>query len=126
MKRGLAALLLALVLGACVTAPIYNPTHVPLSGHEQLTVELVRERIVRAARMQTWTPEDLGPGVMIVTRREGLHTGIATIHYDLDKFSITLRSSVNFKQKDGMIHKRYNDWIAALETTIRREVAAPQ
>ena len=115
--------LLALLAGACRTAPIYNVTSASLSSSEA-TLEEVGKQIERAARFQNWETESPQPGILIVTRRRGKHVGVATIRYDTGSFSIALRNSHNLKQANGQIHKLYNQWVRALEQTIRREVAA--
>ena len=50
----------------------------------------------------------------------------ATIVYDARAFSIQLRNSVGLRQSGDKIHKLYNKWVEALETTILQEAAAPQ
>jgi hypothetical protein len=93
------ALFLVLFLAACKTAP---------------------------ARLQNWETEQTSPGVMIVTKRRGRHVAAATVRYDTDSFSISLRNSIALKQApDGTIHKLYNVWAKGLENAIRQEVSAP-
>lgn len=116
------ALALAVLLGACTTAPIYNVTNEPFASPRSL--ELVGERIERAARLQGWRPERLADDEIIVSRSKGQHTAAATVTFDTRSFSIALRSSSDFKESDGRIHKLYNQWVASLRATIVREVAA--
>ena len=121
-------LLLSLVfIAGCVwlsgnRVPIYNVVDAPLKHGD--TLADVGEDIRRAARMQSWEIEEVGPDVIYATKRRGQHVATAAITYDVDSFSIQLRSSDYFKQtEDGRIHKLYNEWVHSLESTIRRELA---
>lgn len=116
-----AALLMGIALG-CSTAPIYNVSNEPLGRVQSLDVAGVR--IERAARLQGWTTERVAEDEIIITRSKGRHTAAATIIYDLSSFDIQLRNSSDFKQRNGHIHKLYNDWIVSLRDTILAEIAA--
>lgn len=115
--------LLALLLGACRTAPIYNVQRAPI-GMSGASLEDVGVWIDRAARLQEWRTEAVAPGTLLVTKSRGRHVATATIRYDATSYSITLRNSIDLKQRHGEIHKAYNEWIRSLDRTIRREVAA--
>jgi hypothetical protein len=116
---------MSLTVLACRTAAIYNAIDVPIASGNPLTLELVRERIGRAARFQGWDIEDIQPGVVVATKRVGNHAGTSTISFDTSSFDITLRNSTNLQQGPGSIHKLYNRWVKALELSIRQEVASP-
>jgi hypothetical protein len=98
----------------------------PLGAEPGISLAEVGLRIERAARLQSWHAERRQPGLLIVTKRRGRHVGSANIRYDMERFDISLRSSSYLRETpDGKIHKLYNEWVQALERTIRREVAAP-
>jgi hypothetical protein len=119
------ALFLVLFLAACKTAPIYDVPNRTFGG-SLASLEEASVRIDRAARLQNWETEQTSPGVMIVTKRRGRHVAAATVRYDTDSFSISLRNSIALKQApDGTIHKLYNVWAKGLENAIRQEVSAP-
>ena len=91
-----------------------------------LSLEDVSAIIDRAARLEGWLVENLEPGTKFVSKRRGRALATATIVYDTRAFSIQLRSSVGLRQSGEKIHKVYNEWVEALETTILQESAAPQ
>jgi len=117
---------LVAALSGCVwlsgnRAAVYDVAEAPLHGAG--TVEQVGEKIRRAAQMQGWQVQEIQPRVLYVTKRRGKHSATASISYDVHAFDIQLRSSENLKQTDSRIHKLYNEWIRALESTIQNEVA---
>ncbi|MGH7287399.1 MAG: hypothetical protein ACREI8_05205, partial [Myxococcota bacterium] len=117
---------LALLIGACRTAAVYNPTDIALVSPQPLSIEGVSAVIDRAARLQGWQVENLQPGSKLASKSRGRAIATATIVYDTRAFSIQLRSSVGLRQSGDKIHKLYNKWVEALETTILQESAAPQ
>lgn len=103
--------------------PVYNVIDAPI-GRER-TVEQVGAAVRRAAQIDNWEVEEVGPQVLYVTMRSGIHSATAEVSYGADSFSIQLRGSVNLKEGDGRIHKLYNQWIRNLESTIRHEISNP-
>jgi hypothetical protein len=118
----LPAALLVLATVGCSTAPIHNvpPTRL---GHAP-SLEKRAEQIDRAARFEGWTVETLEPGLKIVNKRKGSHVASSTVRFDRERYSITLRDSINLDQSGDRIHKVYNLWVEGLEDAIRNEAAA--
>jgi hypothetical protein len=104
---------------SCRTEAVYNVEHAPLprSG----TMDQVKLDIERAAAVQGWRLEELDLGTFIATKRQSQHAASATVRYDEQTFSITLRHARNLKESGGKIHKTYNAWVRAFERSIRRE-----
>lgn len=121
-------LLLAAAFLGCVwlsgnRVPVYNVIDAPIG--RGITVEQVGDAVRRAAQIDNWKVEEVGPQVFYVTKRRGEHSATAEISYRADSFSIELRGSENLKQSDGRIHKLYNEWVRSLESTIRHEINTP-
>lgn len=119
----IAALLLlaALGLGGCKTARIYD---IPNAFAPAADLELREEQIHRAARLQGWEAETIHPGEIVVTKRRGRHFAATTVRYSRESYSVTLRNSIDLKQRGGKIHKLYNKWVRDLKRSIDTEAVA--
>jgi hypothetical protein len=120
--RPLATVLLLFLATSCRTEAIYNVERAPLP--QSGTLEQVKLDIERAAAIQDWRLEEVGPQTFIATKRFGQHTASTTVRYDEHSFSIALRQTRDLRESDGRVHKVYNRWVWALEQSIRRESAA--
>ena len=122
----LAALLAALTLAACTSAPIMNVNSaaVTSASGKSLNAEQVRSAIIRAGAALGWQMKDDGPGKMTGTLQLRDHTAVVDIPYTAANYSIVYRSSVNLQEKGGQIHKNYNGWIQNLTRGINAQLSA--
>lgn len=120
------ALLLAVTLAGCSTAPIHNVIEAPAvsATGRNLTREQVRSAIVRAGSALGWQLRDDGPNTLVGTLTLRTHTAVVEIPYSPSTYSIKYRSSVNLNEAGGSIHKNYNGWIQNLTRGITAQLAA--
>jgi hypothetical protein len=119
-----AAVFLVFGLGACRTAPIYNPSAVSYAPSTSATMETVAQAIQRAGSGLGWTVEAVQPGEMKGRLELRRHVAVVSIKYDMKRFSISYVSSENLAHSGNTIHRNYNNWIRNLENAIREEVSA--
>jgi len=110
------------IVAGCSTAPIHNVETTRLSDSQPLEVR--EKQIDRAARLQNWEVETIGPGVMVATKRRGAHMAASTIRFSPQSYSITLRNSVELEQSKTRIHDLHHTWVQGLDSSIRQETAA--
>ena len=108
-------LLLALVAGACRTAPLYQP-HVTFSARDVGSVE---QAILHALANRRWLAKQEGAGVIIGTLNLRTHQAVVRIEFTADSYSIRYVDSKEllYERKangDQVIHQHYNGWIAYL------------
>jgi hypothetical protein len=120
----LATALLLVALAGCRTAPIYNPSGVPLTPPPNATQQQIGNAIKHAGSRLGWTMTDQGPGEILAVLQERNRRAEVLISYDKSSFSINYRDSANLKVDGDTIHKRYNAWVEKLEATIQKQVRA--
>ena len=123
----LAALLAAATVAACATvAPIQNVSNAPVTSAsgKTLSADQVRGAIVRAGAALGWQMKEAGPGKLAATLQLRTHSAEIEIPYSPSSYSITYKSSVDLKEKDGQIHKNYNGWIQNLTRGINAQLSA--
>jgi hypothetical protein len=113
------ALLLVAVWG-CRTAPIVSVVDRPFFHDADPSIEDSLEAVHEGAARQNWDLEDIGPGVALATLRFWDHVAVVRISYDESAFSISLVSSERLLQKNGKIHKNFNQWIENLAAAISK------
>ncbi len=122
-------ILLVCVLGISVAAcrqpqPINNVNNhaIPGMAQQKLTEEKIGELIVRAAVATDWSIEPIGVGRYRITTRWREFSAVSEIAYTRQSYSIQLDHSRNLKEKNGMIHPRYNQKIQTLTVEIDRQL----
>ena len=121
----LAAIVMALTLSACTTAPIMQVKDSPVataSGNAPAK-EQVRSAIVRAGAGLGWQMRDEGTDMLVGTIMLRTHVAVVEIPYSPKAYSIRLRSSMNLDEKDGTIHKNYNGWVQNLTRAINAQLS---
>lgn len=123
-KKIVGVLLFAAVLGivGCRKAPIQTP-HSDIYVKEDKKAE-IPTAIKKGGVSQGWTIRSVAPGVMegdLLVR--GKHSVTVTIKYTDTDYTIEYKDSSNMKSRDGMIHNRYNTWVANLNRAIQKELA---
>ncbi|MBI3503622.1 MAG: hypothetical protein HY059_02175 [Proteobacteria bacterium] len=124
-KRTALICALGLIVASCrQSQPINNVSNhvVPGFAQQRLSEEKVGELIARAAVTTNWSVESAGTGRYRVTTRWREFSAIAEVAYTRQSYSIQLDSSQNLKEKNGMIHPRYNEKVRALTFEIDRQL----
>jgi hypothetical protein len=124
MKKLLAIVLLAGLVAACVTKPVYQVSNRPMPyGAENLTIDQVQRAIVAGVQNRGWLVEPLALGRIRATQQQEKLSAVVEIVFDKQRFSIVPVSSSGFREGDGTaIHPRYNLWIRNLERDINSAV----
>jgi hypothetical protein len=123
-SRFAAAILIAVSLAACRTAPIYEVTEAEFVGERATSLEQRAVIIERAADELGWIARRMGPGEIAAKKVVRGHVAIVSIHYDLDQFSIQYKRSNGLKYKEGEIHRTYNIWVQTLSSQIQDTAAS--
>lgn len=123
-SRFAAAILIAVSLAACRTAPIYEVTEAEFVGERATSLEQRAVIIERAADELGWIARRMGSGEIAAKKVVSGHVAIVSIHYDLDQFSIQYKRSNRLSYKDGKIHRTYNTWVQTLNSQIQDMAAS--
>lgn len=133
MKAALRSLTFLIVSLVMVTAAEAREA-VPIINYENqlvakpLTIEQVKQAIVSAAAMNSWTitkgPTENSVTATLVVRNK--HTVIVNITYTKESFSVVYAGSINMKYQPnagtGVIHPFYNKWTRDLVDTIQANI----
>lgn len=126
-RRLLAALAMAtllIALAGCRTAPIHNVENAPVTPTgDQITMEQVKDAIIRAGSGLGWRMRPVEPGHMVGTLHLRTHMAKVDIRYDTDSYDITYKDSSNLEKKGDKIHSNYNGWIQNLDNAIQNNIA---
>ena len=127
MKRlvGLAMLFALFAVAACRTAPIENVESMPLNAPANVTLDEVKDGIIRAGELMNWQMTEVDPGhIEAEVNVRGKHRAMVDIFFDTRVFSIKYRDSVNLNHdvSRALIHPNYNNWVSNLAVDIQDEV----
>lgn len=119
----IASVFLATAAQAREAVPIINYENQLVA--KPLTIEQVKQAIVTAAAMNSWTitkgPTENSITATLVVRNK--HTVIVNITYTKESFSVVYAGSINMKYQPnagtGVIHPFYNKWTRDLVDTIQ-------
>jgi hypothetical protein len=119
---------IALVMGAlaaCAPVPIHNITNraMPPTA-ERLTQQEIDTIIVTEAAQRGWRIDPIAPGHMKGTLDIRSHRAVVDILADKANLNIRYLESTNLDEKNGVIDRKYNQWVANLEKDITTAVAA--
>ena len=92
---------------------------------EALTLGQIKNNIVQAALDKGWLVDDAGPGELRATLKWKNHVAITAIRFSKTTYSIKLASSRNLKEENGVIHRKYNLEVQALEAEIDKRLYRP-
>ncbi len=103
--------------------PIYNveDSRIPQAA-KPMTLAQVKDAIIQAALDKGWHADEAGPGEVRVTLKWKDHSAVSSVFYTQKTYSIKLDSSVNLKEENGNIHKKYNEEVRALQSEIDRRL----
>jgi hypothetical protein len=115
-----------IVVASCTRVePIYNVEDdtVPADVQHKLSSEQVGKIIANAALEKGWTVRHGKPGHMQCTLKWRDHSATVDIAYSKNSYNIELDSSENLLQENGMIHKRYNEYVQQLQNKIDEKLS---
>jgi len=109
-----------------ITASVFN-SHVEyhqinIPKGKEVTLAQVKDAIIQAALDKGWHADEAGPGEVRVTLKWKDHSAVSSVFYTQKTYSIKLDSSVNLKEENGNIHKKYNEEVRALQSEIDRRL----
>jgi hypothetical protein len=119
------ALLVAITVAGCATAPIMNVTNATVvsANGKTLTADQVKAAIVRAGVGLGWQVNEAGPGLLVASIALRKHTAEIEIPYSATSYSIRYKNSTNLNQQGDQIHKNYNGWITNLHRGITTQLS---
>jgi hypothetical protein len=117
MKRVLYICVIALLVAACRTAPVYNVESASFA--EDLTLEQARTAIIRGGDKYGWQMKDEGPGEITGTLSLRSHVAVVSISFDAQNFSINYQDSSKLQYDGTKIHTNYNSWVSNLARAIQ-------
>ncbi|MBS0537571.1 MAG: hypothetical protein JSR47_02365 [Proteobacteria bacterium] len=129
MKKFIAVLLVSIAATGCSTKnvnvePIYTVQSHPVAvASRGMSAAEVSEAIAQAAKATGWSVERISATEVKATLKWEDHAAIVSIANDDQAFSIRNNGSVNLRDHDGLIHRRYNTHVRALETAIEKQLA---
>ena len=96
-----------LLAAGCVTKPIMNVENRPIPMTAQpLTLAQIEALIMTAGQQRGWQFSRVSAGHLTATQAVPRHSAVVDIRFDQKAYTITHKTSVNLKEKDGMIHTR--------------------
>ncbi|MCU1718390.1 hypothetical protein [Pseudomonas sp. 5P_3.1_Bac2] len=119
--RNLMLLAAALLLSACTSKPIYNPSD-KLSSNLDITDLEMQRAIITALAQRNWTVQAVQPGKIQAEITVRKHHAEIDIPYSPTSLQILYRASSNLNYKNGAIHRNYNRWVKNLRVNILREL----
>ena len=112
----------AVLAVGCTTKPVENIDQ-SLPPDSNRTSVQVQAAIHDALEEQKWTVQQDSGNVIYaaITVRERHHAEVS-IPYSSQQYSIKLRSSRGLDEKDGQIHRNYNNWVILLNEKIQQNL----
>ena len=89
-----------------------------------LSMDQVQQAIVSSSLERGWIASVEEPGLIEARLSVRSHLAIVSIAFDQSSYSITYKDSHNLDYKPGRIHRNYNRWVAGLDITLQRGLAA--
>jgi hypothetical protein len=124
MRRTVVGTTFVLMLAGsgCRTARVHNVQRATITVPSTVTMTELRDVISSASRREGWRVREVQPGRAHAEKTLRAHRALVAIDYDPHGFSITLLEADNLRYDGHDIHKAYNQWIAALEKSIKDEL----
>ena len=117
-------MLILSVLG-CTSQPVYNVNNefVPtLRNGSTPSFDQVEKAILSAAYNKGWSPRIIEPGLIEARIAVRAHKATVEISYSESSYNIRYKNSSNLDHENGLIHRRYNNWIIHLSNAIHSEL----
>ncbi|THB67364.1 MAG: hypothetical protein D6B27_04690 [Gammaproteobacteria bacterium] len=113
----------AFALISCGVQPIKSMSNrqVTSLGDKNVTKEMVKKAIMRAAIHKGWTIKETSDNTLRGTLNLRKHTAIIDITYSEKAYSIKYVDSanLNYDSKTHTIHRQYNNWVIYLDRSIQ-------
>ena len=126
-SKWIVVVLVLVGLVSCRTSPLVNFENISVAtvSGKPLTLDQVKQAIIRGGATRGWTMAIVSPGHIVGTLQIRRHTAIVDINYDTQKYSIRYKDSVNLrynKWEDGTesIHSNYSGWLSNLRRDINK------
>jgi len=118
------AILVIILLAACVAQPIYNVDDAMIisSTNKTLTKVDIKNAIMKAGTTRGWVIKQDAPGRLVGTLFIRKHMAKIDIQFDDKSYSINYRDSENLNYGGTVIHKNYNSWVKNLQQDIEIEL----
>jgi len=117
--------LLVLFAAGCTSRPIYNVEDASIvTGKTGVSMEEIKNSIVRAGASLGWVIKPAGAGHMIGTLHLRKHVAVVDIKYNAKTYSIMYKDSVNLNYDGKNIHRNYNGWIQNLNRAIQAQLSS--
>jgi hypothetical protein len=117
MKR-LIVVVLALLIAACASEPIYSPKRpIPITA-QGASLERIEQAIIEGGQMKGWVFERIAAGHLAATQTMPKYAATVDVRFDQQAYEILYRTSRGFREQPGTIHAHYNFWIRNLQHDI--------
>jgi hypothetical protein len=129
MKKLLFKILLVTIgitaLVGCRTAPVYNVEEASVisSTNKSLSMNDVKNAIIRGGASRGWSMKDAGKGHIVGTLHLRKHMAMVDIKYNTKSYSITYKDSEGLNYDGANVHQNYNGWVQNLETSINTQMS---
>lgn len=110
-----------MMAGCARTQPVYNVNE-PIGTYQKISSSQINKIIVAAAKELGWSIKADGPNKYKASVSWRNHSAVAEISYTTSNYKITLLSSQNLLEGNGMIHKKYNERVQALKNKIDSKI----
>lgn len=112
-----------LLLSGCATTFTTRPIHdVEYTYNTSVSVDKVRDVILKAGKNRGWKMREEGKGVIIgVVNNRGM-SATSKITYDNRHYVITYVASTGLREAPGKIHKAYYRWVDFLNKDIQNNL----
>jgi hypothetical protein len=122
-RVALVALGLLVTAVGCRTAPVRNVGRAPFDpAVASVRMDEIQSAIWAAGRREGWNVRTMATGELRAEKSLRTHRAVIAITYDPQGYSIRLLEAEDLLYDGRMIHKAYNEWIEALERSIRNEL----
>lgn len=109
------------IVSGCVNGVPIQPLHSTISS--VVPSDRVKAAILKAGREREWAMTVTAPGVITGQLQARDHVVVIRITYSGTEYTIDYVSSKNMDEKDGQIHRKYNNWIRNLDKEIQLNLA---
>lgn len=116
------ALMLALMLVGCRSAPVMNVDSAAIVANEKHTSKDIKKAIIRAGASLGWNMKVKKNGHIIGTLILRKHQAVIDILYNKNNYSIKYKSSSHLDYDGVNIHSNYNSWIQRLNQNIQIQI----
>jgi hypothetical protein len=132
--------IICVALSACVPS-IVNIRDAPVKANgPNITDEDVKQAVIRAGQSLGWTMQNETPRRLVASQTVSDKTAVVAVDYNTKTYSINYRDSTNLGYEwgairdyggtitnpstgQGLINKKYNEWVKKLDAAIQVEIS---